>query len=149
MNFELRKKFKGMEFRDLYELATMAARYEKILLDEQEMKNSSRGTYYKDPNLEVLVAEYDIDLGEVDMAELTCKRPVVCKALQRSTEGSNDTSTIKKQAFEPGKVYTFDLSLADQIFDALHAEKLIRLNNGHRMPKAEDMKGKEIGRANV
>ena len=53
MNFELRKKFEGMEFRDLYELATMAARYEKILLDEQEMKNSSRGTYYKDPNLEI------------------------------------------------------------------------------------------------
>ena len=45
MNFELRKKFKGMEFRDLYELATMAAWYEKILLDEQEMKNSSKGTY--------------------------------------------------------------------------------------------------------
>ena len=38
MNFELRKKFEGMEFRDLYELATMAARYKKILLDEQEMK---------------------------------------------------------------------------------------------------------------
>ena len=34
MNFEMRKKFEGMEFRDLYELATMAARYEKILLDE-------------------------------------------------------------------------------------------------------------------
>ena len=43
MNFELRKKFEGMEFRDLYELATMAAQYERILLDEQEMKNSSRG----------------------------------------------------------------------------------------------------------
>ena len=81
MNFKLRKKFEGMEFRDLYELATMAARYERILLDEQEMKNSSKGTYYKDPNLEVLVTEYDTDLDEVDMAELTCKRPVVCKAL--------------------------------------------------------------------
>ena len=31
-----------MELRDLYELATMAARYEMILLDEQEMKNSSK-----------------------------------------------------------------------------------------------------------
>ena len=73
MNFELRKKIEGIEFRDLYELATMVAQYKKILLDEQEMKNSSKGTYYKDPNLEVLVAEYDMDLGEVDMAELTCK----------------------------------------------------------------------------
>ena len=47
-------------------------------LDEQEMKNSSKGTYYKDPNLEVLVAEYDMDLGEVDMAELTCKNDMWC-----------------------------------------------------------------------
>ena len=73
INFELRKKFEGMEFRDLYELATMAARYEKIILDEQEMKNSSKGTYYKDPNLKVLVTEYAMDLGDVDIAELTCK----------------------------------------------------------------------------
>ena len=122
----------------------MAARYERILLDEQEMKNPSKGTYYKDPNLEVLVTEYDTDLSEVDMAELTCKWPVVCKALQRPSEGSNSTAAVKKQAFEAGKIYTFDLSLADQIFDALHAEKLIRLDNGHKMPKAEDLKGKEF-----
>ena len=108
------------------------------------MKNSSKGTYYKDPNLEVLVTEYDMDLGEVDMAELTCKQPVVCKALQRPTEGINGTSAVKKQAFEAGKVYTFDLNLADQIFDALYTEKLIRLDNGHKMPKAEDLKGKEF-----
>ena len=62
MNFELRKKFEGMEFRDLYKLATMVTRYEKILLDEQETKNPSKGTYYKDPNLKVLVTEFDIDL---------------------------------------------------------------------------------------
>ena len=37
------------------------------------MKNSSKGTYYKDPKLEVLITEYDMDLSEVDMAELTCK----------------------------------------------------------------------------
>ena len=60
------------------------------------MKNSSKGTYYKDPNLEVLVAEYDTDLDEVDMAELTCKRPVVCKALQKPTEGSNSITAVKK-----------------------------------------------------
>ena len=33
-NFELWKKFEGMEFKDLYDLATIAAQYEKILLDE-------------------------------------------------------------------------------------------------------------------
>ena len=85
-----------------------------------------------------------MDLGEVDMAELTCKRPVICKALQRPTEGINGTSAVKKQAFEAGIVYTFDLSLDDQIFNTLYAEKLIRLDNGHKMPKADDLKGKEF-----
>ena len=118
IKFKLRKKF-----RDLYELATMAVRYEKILFDEQEMKNSSKRTYYKDPNLKVLVTEYDTDFGEVDMAQLTCKRPVVCKALHRATEGTNGSSIVKKQAFEARKAYTFDLTLADQNFVALYAKK--------------------------
>ena len=34
MNFKLRKKFERIEFKDLYELVTMVARYKKILLDE-------------------------------------------------------------------------------------------------------------------
>ena len=46
-----------MEFRDLFELATRAAQYESVLLDEQEMRNSSKGTYYKDPNYEIHVAD--------------------------------------------------------------------------------------------
>ena len=100
MDFNLKKKFEGMEFRDLYELATIGARYEKILLDEQEMKNSSKGTCYKDPNLEVLITEYNINLGEVVMAELICKWPVVCKSLQKATDGSNGTQSIKKQALD-------------------------------------------------
>ena len=108
------------------------------------MNNLSNGTYYKDPNLEVLVTEFNTDFREVDMAELTCKRPVVCKELYRATEGANGTSVVKKQAFEAGKAYTFDLTLVDQIFDALYAEKLIRLDNGHKMLKAEDLKGKEF-----
>ena len=40
----------------------------RILLDKQEIKISSKGTYYKDPNLEVLVTNYDVDFEKVDMA---------------------------------------------------------------------------------
>ena len=57
---------------------------------------------------------------------------------------ANSKSVVKKQAFEAGKAYTFDLTLADQFFDALYAEKLIRLDNGHKIPKAENLKGKEF-----
>ena len=36
------------------------------------------------------------------------------------------------------------MNLANQIFDALYTEKLIQLDNGHQVPKAEDLKGKEF-----
>ena len=77
------------------------------------MKNLSKGTYYKDSNLEVLVTNYDVDFGEVDITELMCKWSITYKALHRATEGNNCTSTVKKHAFEVGKTYTFDLSMAD------------------------------------
>ena len=91
-----------MKFKDLYKFVTIAARYEKLLLDEQEMKSSSRGSYYNDPNLEFLITDYDMDFGKVDIAKLTCKRPVVCKALHWATKGTNSTLAIKKQTFEVG-----------------------------------------------
>ena len=143
MNFKLHKKFEGMEFRDLYELATMAARYERVILDKQEMENSSKGNYYKGPNLEVLIADYDVDISEIDMAELICHNPMVYKVLYKAIDG-NSPSTIKKQNFKARKNYTFDISMADQIFDTLLAKKLIQLNSGHKMPKAEDLKWKEF-----
>ena len=103
MAFELRKKFEGMEFRNLYELAIMTVRYEKILLDEQEMKNSSKGTYYKDPNLKVLITEYNIDLEEVDMAKLIYKWPMVCKALHRAMRALKALQLLRRK---PSIYYT-------------------------------------------
>ena len=104
------------------------------------MRNSSKGTYYKDPNYEIYVAECDFELEEVDMAEVVSKQPIVYSALSKPV---NNNSTIKKQTFEAGKNYIFDITKADQIFDALLAEKTIRLNESHRIPKADDLKGKE------
>ena len=77
------------------------------------------------------------------MADLTCKQSVICKALHSATNGSN-TSAIKMQAFKAGKNYTFDISIADQMFVALLVEKLIWIDSGHKMPKAEDLKGKSF-----
>ena len=123
-----------MKFRDLFELATKATRYESFLLDEQEMKKSSKGTYYKDPNYEVHVIELDFDIGEVGMAEVVCKRPVVCSALSKLV---NNNAAIKKQVFEADKNYIFDITKADQIFYTLLAKKVIKLNEGHRILKVE------------
>ena len=66
----------------------------------------------------------------------------MCKALYKP-DNNNNTSAVKKQIFEVGKNYAFDITKADQIFDVLLADKVIRLSDGHKNPKAEDLKGKE------
>ena len=82
-----------MEFKDLFELATREAWYESVLLDEQDMKNSSKGSYYKDRNYEVYVTDLDFDFGKVDIAEVACKWPIICSALSKPV---NNKLAIKK-----------------------------------------------------
>ena len=46
LDFELRKKFDGMMFRDLFELSSRATSCEAILREEQQRNAASLGTYY-------------------------------------------------------------------------------------------------------
>ena len=61
------------------------------------MRNSSKGTYYKDPNYKIHLAECEFEPGEVDMAEVISRQPIVCPALSKPI---NNNSAAKKQAFE-------------------------------------------------
>ena len=45
LDIELRKKFQGMEFRDLYELAAKVIEYEELLKEESYWTKKSMGTY--------------------------------------------------------------------------------------------------------
>ncbi|CAL2255970.1 unnamed protein product [Prunus armeniaca] len=47
LKISLRKRFDGMMFGDLAELADKASKYEELLREEQQKRNSSKGTYYK------------------------------------------------------------------------------------------------------
>ncbi|CAL9004409.1 unnamed protein product, partial [Prunus brigantina] len=49
LKISLRKRFDGMLFGDLAELADKASKYEELLKEEQQKRNSSKGTYYKSP----------------------------------------------------------------------------------------------------
>ncbi|BFG35425.1 hypothetical protein CerSpe_216990 [Prunus speciosa] len=47
LKISLRKRFDGMLFGDLAKLADKASKYEELLREEQQRRNSSKGTYYK------------------------------------------------------------------------------------------------------
>ena len=55
------KKFEGTEFRDLFELATRAIRYETIMKEEHDCKVAPKGTYFRVPSY--VVATSDTSFG--------------------------------------------------------------------------------------
>ena len=111
-----------------------------MLDEEQEKKNSSKGTYYRDPNYEIHSADYDMST-EVDVAEIISKRPYMCKSLPKPTEAQ--LSAVKTQPYEAGKQYSFDIAMADQIFDYMIADRQIRLPHNVKLPSTSELKGKE------
>ncbi|XP_059639172.1 uncharacterized protein LOC132281486 [Cornus florida] len=147
LDFELRKKFEGTHCGDLFQLADRVTKYEKILREENERKNSSQGTYYKDPNYEIHMVDTVYDDLEVDAVEIISKKPYVCKALAKPLETVSgvqpSSSSAKRNIFEAGKQYAFDISKAEQIFDHLLSDKIIKVTGVHKIPSADEIKGRE------
>ncbi|OWM82840.1 hypothetical protein CDL15_Pgr029201 [Punica granatum] len=129
LNFELHKKFEGIDFEDFFELSTKVARYENLLREEaQEKRASSMGTYYHEANLDVAVVE------------MVSRKPMTCLSLVKV---DSQPENIKRHPYESNNEYSFDLSRLDDIFDFLLIAGHIKLLAGHRMPSAEELKNRE------
>ncbi|CAL8162911.1 unnamed protein product [Prunus armeniaca] len=59
LKISLRKRFDGMLFADLTELADKESKYEELLREEQQKRNSSKGTYYKSPSSSIHLIEVE------------------------------------------------------------------------------------------
>ncbi|CAL2229381.1 unnamed protein product [Prunus armeniaca] len=87
----LRKRFDEMLFGDLVELANKASKYEELLREEQQRRNSSKGTYYKTLSSSMHLVEVESEEGtesseerEVAVVEMVkLKHPISCKALTK------------------------------------------------------------------
>ncbi|VVA34738.1 PREDICTED: Retrotransposon gag, partial [Prunus dulcis] len=69
LKISLRKRFDGILFADLAELANKASKYEDLLKEEQQKRNSSKGTYYKTPSSSVHLVEVESEEDQEDYAE--------------------------------------------------------------------------------
>ena len=127
LNFELRKKFEGITFINLFELSERASRFEGLLKEENQMKNFSYGTYYQDSNY------------EIDLAEYVGQGPFVCEVLQKKQIQAQESN----KPASPLRVYSFDVEKADEIFDILYKANQLRLIGRHRFPSKEELKGKD------
>ena len=127
LNFELRKKFEGITFIDLFELSERASKFEGLLKEENQRKNSSYGTYYQDPNYEINLAEY---VG---------RGPFVYDALHKKQSQAKESN----KPVSPLKAYSFDVEKADEIFDILYKTNQLKIIGRHRFPSKEELKGRD------
>ncbi|CAL9017438.1 unnamed protein product, partial [Prunus brigantina] len=149
LKISLRKRFDGMLFGDLAELADKASKYEELLKEEQQKRNSSKGTYYKSPiHLVQIESEEEIEYseeGEVAVAEMAkLKHPISCKALTKPPKDQKPppfTGGFVPNKPIQNKVYSFDLTKVDALFDEMLLQKAIE--TPHRMPKPEELKGRQ------
>ncbi|XP_059650780.1 uncharacterized protein LOC132296613 [Cornus florida] len=91
------------------------AKYEELLREEQDRKNSSKGTYYRDPNYEVYTTETEGDF-EVNVAELNIKKAYTCEALTKlksTTANLQAASGSKWKGADSSRSYFFDISKAE------------------------------------
>ena len=110
LDIELRKKFQGMEFRDLYELIAQVTEYEELLKEESRWRKTSMGTYYQSVNSE-----------EIAIADLLSTCSFICPLLVKKALDlwkKSHTSNTQVQ-------YTFDAAKTEEIFYFLMKEKFI------------------------
>jgi hypothetical protein len=126
LSFELRKKCEGITFIDLFELSERASRFEGLLKEENQRKNSSYRNY-QDPNY------------EIDLAEYIGQGPFVCEALYKK---QIQTQELNKPA-SPLRAYSFDVERVDEIFDILCKANHLRIVGRHIFPSKEELKGRD------
>ncbi|XP_059639356.1 uncharacterized protein LOC132281699 [Cornus florida] len=131
------------------DVETFLARFKKarnrcqLTLPEEEFVNLALSGL--DFELRKKFEVYD-DL-EVDAVEIVSKKPYVCKALAKPLETVSgvqpSSSSAKRNIFKAGKQYVFDISKAEQIFDHLLSNKIIKVTGVHKIPSADEIKGRE------
>ena len=144
LDVEYKKKFLGANFRDMYELAQHVEKYDYLLREEKALKSPSRGTIYKNPTVSYASAESE-EYASIDAAEIVIDKPYICKALAHINPKDVKARPISEEnAVKTIKVYTFDITKADAIFDQLLLAKIIKLRPGHNIPQGRRAEGADI-----
>ncbi|KAM2165535.1 hypothetical protein ACFX1R_039672 [Malus domestica] len=130
LDVEYKKKFLGANFRDMYELAQHVEQYDYLLREEKISMSLSRGMIYKNPTVSYASAEgEDSQYVSVDAAEIVIDKPYVWNALSQIKSKDAKTHSATEETVKM-KVYTFDITKADAIFDQLLIAKIIKLPFG-------------------
>ncbi|CAN6697940.1 unnamed protein product [Malus baccata var. baccata] len=156
LKLPLRNRFYDTQFNELQELVIATTRYEKLLLEEQQVKHTSKTPpFYKNKATihHVEIGEigperednHDREEIEVCAAEMTTSfKPLTVKGLvqpvkdQKIVMNDGGFVPIKPPKYQS---YSFDLTKAPEIYEEPVWARVIVLDSTKKMPKPEELRG--------
>ncbi|KAM1255522.1 hypothetical protein ACFX2G_030338 [Malus domestica] len=158
LRLPLKKRFYDTQFNELQELVIAATNYERLMLEEQQVKHTSKvPPFYKNKaaihRVEVEEARpkhkdgHDREEIDVCAAEMTTPfKPLTVKGLVQPIK--DQKIVMNDGGFVPMKPlkyqsYSFDLAKAPEIYEELVRVRVILPNNTKKMPKPEELRGKK------
>ena len=146
-----------MQFNELQELVIAATKYEKLLLEEQQLKHSSKTPHFYKNKAAIHQVEFEgeqkeddghgrevIDMCGVEMT--TPFKPLIMKGLVQPVKDQkvvmNDGGFV---LMKPPKYqsYSLDLTKAAKIYEELVRARVIVPDNTKKLPKPEELRGKK------
>lgn len=136
LEFSMRKKLDTQYLRDMAQLADRVRQVEQLKAEKARANwNKKKRVAYVDLDENSLASyeEYSpYEKNEVDLAELKFGPPYRCKLLTPAN-GKNPVEPEKNDRF-PKKIYTFDETKCDEIFDLLVADGQILVPPSAKIP---------------
>lgn len=139
LRISLRKRFDYTKFVDLQDIDQRAGKYELLLKEEIQRKNTSKSTYLKTQNpihhMEIVEGLVKKGLEHINtnmaIAEIVQIKTLIAYKV-----------VIKPSREQMNKSYSFELSKVESIFDELMRAKMIQFDDKHVFTKPEEVKGK-------
>src|SRR3954470_15247888 len=143
LDYSIRKKLDTQYLRDMAQLANRVRQVERLKAEKARASKSykkERVAYVEanDVDGEPLEDPYDMEEVEIDLVELKEAPPYACKLLTHSN-GRNPVDNDKSDRF-PKKIYTFDVTKCDEIFDLLVKDGQMIVPPNSKIPPLEQRK---------
>ena len=141
LDYPVKKKVLDHHIVDMAQLADRVRQIEGLYAEKANNNKKS----VKHPKIAYIGANESVEIeteeseGEVHVAELKPGPPYTCKSLypNMGKETSNRNETWSQ------KVYGFDISKADLIFDVLVKDKQLLLSDDHKLLTPDQLKGRK------
>jgi len=139
LDYSIRNKLDTKHLRDMAQLADRVRHVERLKAEKARTQKHFRKEKVafitsEESNQEFEITFGDVEIKEVDIAELKSGPPYTCKSL-RSSAGNNPVE-ISNERYVP-KTYTFDVTKCVDIYDLLVADGQVVVPKDVKIPPLE------------